>query len=432
MTTDVRLWIAIVVISATASAQTASSSVQSDGVELLERASRHYADAKSYHIRAVEDGITHNELQRSSGRTVLDAAADAGNKFRYEGRSGWGSELRVSDGMSLWTYNPDEHLYTKKVVVLQNTSDPPGRIGYLESQTVMRAKKLHDELSNLSGQYKSATRLPDATVDLNGHAVRCYVVRVRRSDLKRSTDDAYEETIWIAKRDEVFVKRALKRHRVQFFGDTHVVQNIEITTTYPVTNLRGPLPDSLFAFVPSAGAALVDAFPTPLESGGGSSLTGLPFPVLKSAMPDGSTFSTASLKGKVILLDVWATWCPPCVRELEQLASIYLEAGGRGMALVTIDEDEDAEAATALLAKKGYVWQNIHDSGEITKAMGGAAAVPRTLVVDRDGKVVYDSAAPTEADIRRALAKLGPEFASLAPKVESPVHGTEMKPAAPR
>jgi len=188
----------------------------------------------------------------------------------------------------------------------------------------------------------------------------------------------------------------------------------------------------LFSFVPPSDAKLIDAFPNPMETGGGVSIQGQIIPNMKFTSNDGKTFSTASLRGKVIVLDLWATWCAPCVKALEQIATLKKDAKDTGLVLVTIDQDEEAQTATALLKKNGYEWPNVHDNGEIIKAMGGMGGIPRTILVNQAGKVLYDriSLADTNLqELRKAIAGLGPEFASLAPKPDTTPCGVQPVPA---
>ena len=90
--------------------------VPANGLELLKRVGRHYADAKSYHIKAVEEVNYHNDLQRSWRKTVIAAAERPDGRYHYEGQSAMGSQMQTADGMNVWTYHIDQRLYTKMSV----------------------------------------------------------------------------------------------------------------------------------------------------------------------------------------------------------------------------------------------------------------------------------------------------------------------------
>jgi thiol-disulfide isomerase/thioredoxin len=116
-----------------------------------------------------------------------------------------------------------------------------------------------------------------------------------------------------------------------------------------------------------------------------------------------------------VLIDFWATWCNPCVAALPQLAKIYQEGKDKGLIMLSVDRDEEAKTATDFLSKKGYIWPNFHDDGDIEKLMG-SSGIPRMVLIDAQGKIVYDRTGSNETELRTEIAKLGSEYASLRPK----------------
>src|SRR5579859_4598592 len=86
---------------------------RSDALTLLKNVCQQYADAKSYHIEAIQDRTTSNELHGSWEKELLVAIVAPDGKYRYEGRSGHGSAILVSDGETRWAYHLEEHLYTR-------------------------------------------------------------------------------------------------------------------------------------------------------------------------------------------------------------------------------------------------------------------------------------------------------------------------------
>jgi cytochrome c biogenesis protein CcmG/thiol:disulfide interchange protein DsbE len=102
----------------------------------------------------------------------------------------------------------------------------------------------------------------------------------------------------------------------------------------------------------------------------------------------GATFRLADLRGKVVLLDFWATWCAPCVAELPVLARLQASRGPRGLAVVGVNIEGDGarRAVTDELREAGVGYPNVLDEGE-ARARYGITALPHLVLVDRAGVV---------------------------------------------
>ena len=126
-----------------------------------------------------------------------------------------------------------------------------------------------------------------------------------------------------------------------------------------------------------------------------AALAGEPFKTL-----EGAAFSTADWKGKVVVLNYWATWCVPCRSEIPEFNKIHDELGAQGVEVVGISMDEDGAAAV-----KGYLAKNRMDY-TIGLGSGAIDTLPITVVLDRKGNTVerFDQLA-TPAQIRAAIAK---------------------------
>ncbi|HET6386940.1 MAG TPA: TlpA disulfide reductase family protein [Armatimonadota bacterium] len=123
--------------------------------------------------------------------------------------------------------------------------------------------------------------------------------------------------------------------------------------------------------------------------------------------------SLASLKGKVALVNFWATWCNPCVHEMPDLEKLHKQFGKQGLVVVGITEppqDSAAEVATVRKAK-GITYPLLTANPAVTKAYS-ATAIPQSYLVGRNGKLIKSvtgEPAPTAAAywtplIRKALA----------------------------
>lgn len=415
MKRSIWLVISVAIVAASTGLAQSASPTRADALTVLQQVSQRYADAKSYHIEATEESTDSNEFEHSWSKTILDAAEAPGNRYRFQTRSRVGSVLYVSDGKTEWVYKVEAHSYTQKPISAGGPSEP--ELKTPSDWAASQSRKLRDSLAGSAKRYKSATRLPDEEVLLEGRQVSSIVLRVSTSDRKHpaSSETSSETTYWIDKTNMTIVKQVDRENiYIAYDGVTHIPTYEETVTIYPVTELDLQNPDpSLFSFAPPQDAKLVEAFPGPVKQ---ADLTGKAAPSLTLKGLNGSQVSLDSFRGKPLLIDFWATWCEPCVSSMPKLASLYQQTRDKGLVLLTIDKDEDAEDATHFLAKNHYGWANFHDDGDVGKAFGEHFGIPRTVLIDATGKIVYDRSGANDDQLRAAVAKLGHEYAFLTPK----------------
>jgi thiol-disulfide isomerase/thioredoxin len=125
---------------------------------------------------------------------------------------------------------------------------------------------------------------------------------------------------------------------------------------------------------------------------------------------DGQKFDLKSLRGKVVLIDFFATWCGPCLEEVPNLQKAYREYHDRGFEIVSISIDEDRDALDGFLKRKKLPWILLHEKEEGGQhpAMDyyGIEGIPAMFLVDREGKVVSLNARGEE--LQKLLKKMLP------------------------
>lgn len=113
-----------------------------------------------------------------------------------------------------------------------------------------------------------------------------------------------------------------------------------------------------------------------------------PAPALRGTSLDGAPFDLADLRGKVVLVNVWASWCDPCRRELPVFVDAQDRWSGQGFAVAGIDIRDNPESARRMLAELGArELTSVADPLGVTAVAWGARGVPETFLVDRAGRV---------------------------------------------
>ena len=101
----------------------------------------------------------------------------------------------------------------------------------------------------------------------------------------------------------------------------------------------------------------------------------------------GNKVTLSQLRGKVVLVNFWATWCPPCRMEMPDLNSIYARMQSKGLIVLAIT-NEDASKVGPFLAKNGYHLPVLLDPGRKVATQFHADGIPKSFVFNREGKLV--------------------------------------------
>ena len=112
-----------------------------------------------------------------------------------------------------------------------------------------------------------------------------------------------------------------------------------------------------------------------------------PAPAFAVSDLDGAPVSSEQLKGKVVVVDFWATWCEPCREELPRLIALQKAEGPRGLQLVGLSMDDDAATVRAFCRAQGVNYPMAMGDAELGQKFGGVLGVPVKVVIDRKGRV---------------------------------------------
>jgi thiol-disulfide isomerase/thioredoxin len=112
-----------------------------------------------------------------------------------------------------------------------------------------------------------------------------------------------------------------------------------------------------------------------------------PAPSVKIQDLSGKTTTMDQLKGKVVLVNFWATWCPPCRGEIPELIKLQAENRDR-LEIIGVSEDDEADTVQEFVKKNGINYPVVMATPQMVSAYGGVTALPTTFVVDPQGRVV--------------------------------------------
>jgi thiol-disulfide isomerase/thioredoxin len=121
---------------------------------------------------------------------------------------------------------------------------------------------------------------------------------------------------------------------------------------------------------------------------------------------DGQEVSSEQFKGKVLVVDFWATWCGPCVAEIPGYIELQKKYGPAGLVIVGVSLDRQGPAPVKKFAQaQGMNYTLVMGNDEIVEAFGGFEAIPTTFLINRGGRIVNQKTGAMPAEAYEKLVK---------------------------
>ncbi len=306
-------------------------------------------------------------------------AGDRSGRVRVEYHGPQIGVVTISDGKQVYTFRPALNQYTRQPAPPYDSSAsmPP-----LAASPLMR---YWDVLKGL----KESRVVGAEAIAVSGRMVDCWVVRCDMTlppqALAADSTARAVTTFWVDK-----ATRYVRRDSTSLeMTNQQNSQRVTIQQLTSVDELRAnePLADSLFTFVAPPGAQEVQAFTMPGQAAAQPDLVGKKAPLFTLADLQGRKVSLASLRGKVVVLDFWATWCGPCRIEMPRVEKLHRELKSKGVVVLGVNVTEDARLVKRFLAKNPYTFPILLDTQGDAASKYNASAIPTLVVVGKDGTI---------------------------------------------
>lgn len=102
---------------------------------------------------------------------------------------------------------------------------------------------------------------------------------------------------------------------------------------------------------------------------------------------DGNWFRLSDLRGKVVFVNFWATWCPPCRAEMPEMEAVYQEYKDKNVVVVGVDISESEDEVRQFVGEGGYNWTFVIDTTGVVMESYDITAIPTSIFIDREGVI---------------------------------------------
>jgi peroxiredoxin/outer membrane lipoprotein-sorting protein len=376
--------------------------VSPEAVATMDKLKDAYAKLTSLSLAAKVTGDFDVDGQKEKDTAEFTATYGAPNKFRHEiAEDGYVG----SDGEKLYAYTKSRNLYMtvdapKQKVMLADMPDPFATL--LASQDLSLVLAISpDPVAEITRVYPIVDKAADVTIDNKPHAA-----------LKLSSNKKGGSVMTLALDPATnLIRRASVDMKPELLARGAArVDNAKVTVDYHAIKANGEAKPEQFAFAAPAGAK--DA--TQMAAAGGMDrspaevLVGKPAPAFKLPTLDGKQVSLADQKGKVVVLDFWATWCPPCVEGLPEIDKLAAEHKPNDLRVFAVNQAEEKPQVQEFIKTKSLTLPVLLDADGKVGEDYHADPIPLAVIIGKDGVVrkVFMGIGPnTHKEIKEAVAE---------------------------
>jgi len=348
---------------------------------VLKDFAKYYTEAKTFQAKVTSVLGMEAKGMKNQMESTYDLAVQRPNMLAFRLSSGMMGGVILSDGTTKIVYIPMIKKYTseKAPANLDEVFDPFVQAMIAQSLPFGFEPLLTTDI--LADLHENTPKITyGGSVDLNG--VKAHKVKILVK--------IFSVDLWIAEADRpVLLKTeaimdiaALPAEQLKEFE----IKDMRRTTVYSDWKINEPIAPETFQFQPPADAEKVESF----TAGGAreqkaSPLVGQVAPDFSLKDLEGAEVKLSSLRGKVVVIDFWATWCPPCVRSLPVLIEATKAFQDQGVVFYAINAREDAAKIQEFLKSKELNLPTLLDADGSVMKLYGVQSIPQSVVIDKEG-----------------------------------------------
>lgn len=371
------------------SSQAQGAAPADDPAAILNEASSAYRQASNLQLKGTKVREQHDEFVDEVGRTPFALVLTPDNKFFQKSQGEAGDVLQICDGEKHWTYVPQTNKYSSALGTPSPTS--------LFNTAI--------DLRYMTAGLVSAKFVRQETLDAGGAQRFCDVVEAHYERPNETAETAFGDVLfWIDTRSHLVWKTRMPVTMQIGARGTQIAYTE--TTLFSDIRLNQDLPAGIFTFTPPAGATDQGTnAPDPRTF-----FVGRPAPDFRLRNLDGGQTELSALRGQVVLLDFWATWCGPCRATMPKLDSLSKKFAKQGVVIMGIDDNEDEQTVRDFIRKNHFEYPVLLSSRrDGVLESYSVRGLPTMVLIDRNGTVAdyklgYGN--ETEEDLRADLMRV--------------------------
>jgi peroxiredoxin len=301
----------------------------------------------------------------STGTKFLIEAADKTTKLHIEYQNPSFSIVWITDGSTIWTYMPHDKAYTKvQASAIADTGDQ-GEDGSQNDNIAMSVYSMAvRRYASLDKNPSRSELAGEEIIKTADGRVRCWILQTNVS--------GHMEKLWVDQ------QRYLVLRAESTFDQEGIATHMKISIKR--FDVEPPAPTA-FTFVPDKHAKLVDELNVP---GSNPTFVGKPAADFALKNLDGEPVHLSELRGKIVVLNFWATWCPPCRDELPTFNKLAEQFKDKDVVFLGIN-DEGAGTVKSFNKKNNYTFVTLEDKNDKVHQAYRATAIPSVFVIRKDG-----------------------------------------------